>query len=137
MTLEHALDSIGVGRPLGDGRRWTRASFCAATGVPPAYLGASRAGTERQERLVKAVQWCSSILGGEMPPDWQREPEVRALAVRVLRAWCAANGIGEDLSWLRGWLVRWKVARVDVSADEVRDALARESWAGVLQMVRR
>lgn len=86
---------------------------------------------------MKAVQWCSSILGGEMPPDWQREPEVRALAVRVLRAWCAANRIGEDVTWLRGWLVRWKVGRVEVSAAEVREALARESWAGVLQMVRR
>lgn len=93
---------------------------------------------------MKAVQWCSSILGGEMPPDWQREPEVRALAVRVLRAWCAANGIGEDLSWLRGWLVRWKVDLAwvgwwvdSLNADEVQDALARESWAGVLQMVRR
>ena len=60
-------------------------------------------------------------------------------------AWCSANGIGEDLTWLRGWLVRWKVDNAairaewwsEVSADEVRDALARESWAGVLQMVRR
>ena len=93
---------------------------------------------------MRAVQWCSLILGGEMPPDWQREPEVRVLAVRVLRAWCSANGIGEDLTWLRGWLVRWKVDNAairaewwsEVSADEVRDALARESWAGVLQMVR-
>lgn len=137
MTIDHALDSIGVGRPLGDGRRWTRASFCSATGVPPAYLGASRAGTERQERIARAVQWCALILGGEMPPDWQRDPATRKMAVRVLRAWCAANGIGEDTSWLRGWLVRWGVERVEVGDDELTEALARESWAGVLGLVRR
>ncbi len=85
---------------------------------------------------MRAVQWCALVLSGEMPPDWQREPEVRELAVRVLRAWCAANGIGEDLSWLRGWLVRWKVERVEVGEAELVEALARESWAGVLQMVR-
>ncbi len=68
--------------------------------------------------------------------EWQREPETRELAVRVLRAWCQANEIGEEIGWLRGWLVRWKVERVDVGEAELAAALARESWAGVLQMVR-
>lgn len=93
---------------------------------------------------MRAVQWCALILGGEMPPDWQREPEVRDLCVRVLRAWCAANGIGEDVLGLLGFLRRWSKAdgellsrMHDVRMDEVRDALTRESWAGVLQMVRR
>lgn len=136
MNINLALDSIGVGRPLGDGRRWTRAAFAAATGIPPVYLCSSRAGTARQERVIEALAWCSLILGGEIPPRWQQDPEVRALAIRVLRAWCAANMIGEDPSWLRGWLVRWRVERVELDEAAVVEALARESWAGVLQMVR-
>jgi len=141
MNISHALDSIGVGRPLGDGRRWTRAAFCAATGIPPVYLCASRAGTERQQRVIEACTWGSSILGGEMPPGWRERAEVRELTIRILRAWCAANEIGEEIGWLRGWLVRWGAALpegwlTEARVDEIRNALARESWAGVLQMVR-
>lgn len=90
---------------------------------------------------MRAVQWCALILGGEMPPDWQREPEVRDLCVRVLRAWCAANGVASDTLGLMGFLRRWgadyDAFRQRWAASETEDALARESWAGVLQMVRR
>ena len=105
------------------------------------YLCASRAGTDRQQRVIEAVLWCSSILGGEIPPRWQSDAEVRALAIRVLRVWCAANEIGEEIGWIRGWLVRWGVTLpaewwTAEREAEVRAALARESWAGVLQMVK-